>query len=248
MGADVRGVKKVKTTTYGSQTLTGLVAAVTQTAATTATVDGNAMASFAAGKCPEVKMLLTGLAKGTKVTDATEAKYTDGYKIKNSLKLGEAFATASSQIGVCYKSVTKAKNPAVCHFGKSGTTAGNMEKQDSCYIKNDKWSATKFTPGDCTAQDASAKFTTVAPNTDNKAFIGGLNASGDVVQATWNQPIETETYAKSPRLSKDEMVAPYCIMGTTMSTPTAAGVKLTGAVALMTSLAGVALGGIALSI
>jgi len=44
------------------------------------------------------------------------------------------------------------------------------------------------------------------------------------------------------------MVAPYCIMGATMTTPTAAGVKLAGAVALMTSFAGVALGGIALSI
>lgn len=44
------------------------------------------------------------------------------------------------------------------------------------------------------------------------------------------------------------MVAPHCIMGTTMSTPTAAGIKLTGAVALMTSFAGVAIGGIALSI
>ena len=54
------------------------------------------MASFAAGKCPEIKMLITGLAKGTKVTDATEAKYTDGYKIKNSIKLGEGFTDVSS--------------------------------------------------------------------------------------------------------------------------------------------------------
>jgi len=76
--------------------MAGLVTKVTQAAAATATVDGNAMATFAAGKCPEIKMLLTGLAKGTKVTDATEAKYTDGYKIKNSIKLGEGFATASS--------------------------------------------------------------------------------------------------------------------------------------------------------
>lgn len=108
-------------------TVSGLTA-ITQAKATAATIDGNAMASFSAGKCPEIKMLMTGLAKGTKVTDATEAKYTDGYKIKDSIKLGEAFATASSQIGVCYKSVTKAKNPAVCHMGKSGSTVGNLEK------------------------------------------------------------------------------------------------------------------------
>jgi len=165
------------------------ITASTQAAATTATVDGNAMASFAAGKCPEIKMLLTGLAKGTKVTDATEAKYTDGYKIKNSIKLGEAYAGTSSTIGVCYKSVTKAKNPAVCHYGTSAAAAGDLTKQSSCYIKNDKWKAATFTVGDCTAQDASAKFTTVSPNVDNSAFLAGLNAAGDIMQATWNQPI-----------------------------------------------------------
>lgn len=82
--------------------------------------------------------------------------------------------------------MTKVKNPAVCHTANSAAIVGNMTNQSSCYIANDKWKAATFTKGDCTAQDASAKFTTTAPNTDNKAWIGGINAAGDVVQATWN--------------------------------------------------------------
>ena len=88
------GPKKSQSLSHGVA-MTYSLDPITQTAATVAKIEGQLMAAFVAGKCPEVKMLITGLLKPAKVEDATEAKYTDGYKIKNSIKLGEGFPTAS---------------------------------------------------------------------------------------------------------------------------------------------------------